>query len=75
MEFRWQSNSQPAGLTCLVFSKTASLLDDRLNLMAVGEDQTLNAALAWSYDLLDQTDVRLSVFAGGFTFEAADDDR
>ena len=62
-------------------SKTASLLDDRLNLSWVGrrtalaKHQTLNAALAWSYDLLDQAEkrvlCRLSVFAGGFTFEAA----
>jgi predicted ATPase/DNA-binding winged helix-turn-helix (wHTH) protein len=62
-------------------SKTASLLDDRLNLSWVGrrtappKHQTLNAALEWSYDLLDEAEQRvlsrLSVFAGGFTFEAA----
>jgi len=62
-------------------SKTASLLDDRLNLSWVGrrtalpKHQTLNAALEWSYDLLDDAEKRvlsrLSVFAGGFTFEAA----
>jgi predicted ATPase/DNA-binding winged helix-turn-helix (wHTH) protein len=62
-------------------SKTASLLDDRLNLSWVGrrtalpKHQTLNAALEWSYDLLDEKEKRvlsrLSVFAGGFTFEAA----
>jgi predicted ATPase/DNA-binding winged helix-turn-helix (wHTH) protein len=62
-------------------SKTASLLDDRLNLSWVGrrtalpKHQTLNAALEWSYDLLDEAEKRvlsrLSVFAGGFTFEAA----
>jgi predicted ATPase len=62
-------------------SKTASLLDDRLNLSWVGrrtalpKHQTLNAALEWSYDLLDAAEKRvlsrLSVFAGGFTFEAA----
>ena len=61
--------------------KTASLLDDRLNLSWVGRrtapprHQTLTAALEWSYDLLDQPEKcvlsRLSVFAGGFTFEAA----
>src|SRR6266404_1606763 len=61
--------------------KTASLLDDRLNLSWVGrrtalpKHQTLNAALEWSYDLLDEAQKRvlsrLSVFAGGFTFEAA----
>jgi len=62
-------------------SKTASLLDDRLNLSWVGrrtappKHQTLNAALEWSYDLLGEAEKRvlsrLSVFAGGFTFEAA----
>jgi predicted ATPase/DNA-binding winged helix-turn-helix (wHTH) protein len=62
-------------------SKTASLLDDRLNLSWVGRrtavprHQTLNAALEWSYDLLGEAGKRvlsrLSVFAGGFTFEAA----
>jgi predicted ATPase/DNA-binding winged helix-turn-helix (wHTH) protein len=62
-------------------SKTASLLDDRLNLSWVGrrtalpKHQTLNAALEWSYDLLDDAEKRvlsrLSAFAGGFTFEAA----
>ena len=61
--------------------KTASLLEDRLNLSWVGRrtapprHQTLNAALEWSYDLLGEAEQRvlsrLSVFAGGFTFEAA----
>ncbi|MDB5553463.1 MAG: transcriptional regulatory protein [Rhizobium sp.] len=62
-------------------SKTASLLDDRLNLSWEGRrtarprHQTLNATLEWSYDLLGDAEKvvlnRLSVFAGGFTFEAA----
>lgn len=62
-------------------SKTASLLDNRLNLSwggrrtALLKHQTLNAALEWSYDLLHEAEKRvlgrLSVFAGGFTFEAA----
>jgi predicted ATPase len=63
------------------FDKTASLLDDRLNLSWAGRrtalprHQTLSAALEWSYDLLGEAEKRvlsrLSVFAGGFTFEAA----
>ena len=63
------------------FGKTASLLDDRLNLSWAGRrtalprHQTLSAALEWSYDLLGEAEKRvlsrLSVFAGGFTFEAA----
>src|SRR5882724_8026546 len=62
-------------------SKTASLLDERLNLSWVGRrtapsrHQTLNATLEWSHDLLGEAEKRvlsrLSVFAGGFTFEAA----
>jgi predicted ATPase/DNA-binding winged helix-turn-helix (wHTH) protein len=62
-------------------SKTADLLDDRLNLSWVGrrtappKHQTLNAALEWSYGLLGEREKRvlsrLSVFVGGFTFEAA----
>ena len=62
-------------------SKTANLLDERLNLSWVGRrtapsrHQTLNATLEWSYDLLGEAEKRvlsrLSVFAGGFTFEAA----
>src|SRR5712675_3302266 len=61
--------------------RTASLLDERLSLSWVGRrtapsrHQTLNATLEWSYDLLGEAEKRvlnrLSVFAGGFTFEAA----
>src|ERR1700677_5019022 len=61
--------------------KTATLLDRHLNLSWAGRrtamqrHQTLNATLEWSYDLLDEEERhilnRLSVFAGGFTFEAA----
>jgi predicted ATPase/DNA-binding winged helix-turn-helix (wHTH) protein len=62
-------------------SKTAALLDERLNLSWVGRrtalprHQTLNATLEWSYGLLGEEEKRvlgkLSVLAGGFTFEAA----
>jgi predicted ATPase len=61
--------------------KTASLLDDHLNLSwagrrtAAARHQTLNATLEWSYGLLDERErlvlSRLGVFSGGFTFEAA----
>jgi predicted ATPase/DNA-binding winged helix-turn-helix (wHTH) protein len=61
--------------------KTASLLDGHLNLSWAGRrtamprHQTLNAALEWSYDLLDKEQRRvlnrLSIFSSGFTFEAA----
>jgi predicted ATPase/DNA-binding winged helix-turn-helix (wHTH) protein len=62
-------------------AKTASLLDDHLNLSwagrrtAAARHQTLNATLEWSYGLLDEQEQlvlgRLGVFSGGFTFEAA----
>src|SRR5260221_6173989 len=61
--------------------RTETWLDERLNLSWVGRrtapsrHQTLNATLEWSYDLLGEAEKRvlsrLSVFAGGFTFEAA----
>jgi len=62
-------------------SRTASLLDDGLNLSWVGRrtakpsHQTLDATLEWSFGLLDESErlvlSRLAVFSGGFTFEAA----
>ncbi|QIG98266.1 ATP-binding protein [Bradyrhizobium sp. 6(2017)] len=62
-------------------SGTARLLDERLNLSwpgrrtAPSRHQTLNATLEWSFDLLGEAEKRvlsrLSVFAGGFTLEAA----
>jgi len=61
--------------------RTASLLDDGLNRSWVGRrtasarHQTLDAALEWSYGLLDEAErlvlSRLAVFSGGFTFESA----
>ncbi len=71
-----------AGRTAIYgLGKTAGLLDDHLNLSwagrrtAAARHQTLNAALEWSYDLLDERESlvlsRLSVFSGGFTFETA----
>ena len=56
-------------------------LDDRFRLLRgsrrgrVERHQTLHNAVAWSYDLLEESEQRvfdrLSVFAGGFTLEAA----
>jgi predicted ATPase/DNA-binding winged helix-turn-helix (wHTH) protein len=71
-----------AGRTAIYgLGKTASLLDEHLNLSWVGRrtaaarHQTLNAALEWSYDLLDERESlvlsRLGVFSGAFTFETA----
>jgi predicted ATPase/serine/threonine protein kinase/Tfp pilus assembly protein PilF len=57
-------------------------LENRLQLLTGGaadlpeRQQTMRGAVAWSYDLLDASEKRLfetlSVFAGGFTFEAAE---
>jgi predicted ATPase/transcriptional regulator with XRE-family HTH domain len=60
----------------------AARLDDRFRLLTAGSrtalprQQTLRAALDWSYDLLGEGEQRLldrlSVFAGGCTLEAAE---
>ena len=57
-------------------------LEDRFRLLTGGSrtalerHQTLRAAVDWSYDLLTEPEralfARLSVFAGGFTLEAAE---
>lgn len=57
-------------------------LGDRLSLLAGGprdldaRQQTLRDAIAWSYDLLDETErqlfARLAVFMGGFSLDAAE---
>lgn len=57
-------------------------LDSRLTLLTGGgrdrpeRQQTLRAAIAWSHDLLDESERalfrRLAVFAGGWTLEAAE---
>lgn len=60
----------------------ARRLDDRFRLLLGGprtapaRHQTLQAAIDWSYELLSPAEqrlfARLSVFAGGFTFDAAE---
>ena len=60
----------------------ADALEDRFRLLTGGgrnaqaRQQTLEASVAWSHDLLDETERallrRLSVFNGGFTLEAAE---
>jgi predicted ATPase/class 3 adenylate cyclase len=60
----------------------ASRLDDRFKLLTGGSrtalprQQTLRALIDWSYDILGEEERqllrRLSVFAGGWTFEAAE---
>jgi predicted ATPase len=68
-------------LSAMSVDQIASVLDDRFDLLTTGSrftlprQQTLRAAIDWSYDLLaeeDKTAFRsLSVFAGGFDLEAA----
>jgi predicted ATPase/transcriptional regulator with XRE-family HTH domain len=65
----------------LTVDQIADHLDDRFGLLASGtrealpRHQTLRAMVDWSYDLLDEPQrqllQRLSVFAGGWTLEAA----
>ena len=60
----------------------AARLDDRFRLLtggsrtAVPRQQTLEALIDWSYDLLDEPEraalQRVSVFAGGWSFDAAE---
>jgi predicted ATPase/DNA-binding CsgD family transcriptional regulator len=68
-------------VTVLTPAQIAERLDDRFALLTKGSrtaphrQQTLQAALEWSHDLLCEPERmllrRLSVFAGGCTFEAA----
>jgi predicted ATPase/class 3 adenylate cyclase len=66
----------------LSVDQIAARLDDRFKLLTGGSrtalprQQTLRALIDWSYDLLSEEEGallrRLSVFAGGWTFEAAE---
>jgi non-specific serine/threonine protein kinase len=66
----------------LAVEQIAARLDQRFQLLTAGNrvalprHQTLAAMVAWSYDLLAETERtlfnRLSVFVGGFTLEAAE---
>jgi non-specific serine/threonine protein kinase len=66
----------------LSVQQISARLDQRFRLLTNGSraalprQQTLAAAVGWSYDLLTDAErtlfSRLSVFAGGFTFEAAE---
>ena len=70
-----------ARLASLSVDAIAARLDSRFRLLtggtrtALSRHQTLRAAMEWSYDLLSEPERallrRLSVFAGGFTLEAA----
>lgn len=71
-----------ARIKLLTAEQIAGRLDDRFRLLTGGSrtalprQQTLRALIDWSYDLLDQPErsalERLSVFAGGWTFESAE---
>jgi predicted ATPase/class 3 adenylate cyclase len=71
-----------ARLRLFTVEQIATRLDDRFRLltggsrMALPRQQTLRALIDWSYDLLSEAERRalgrLSVFVGGWTFEAAE---
>jgi predicted ATPase/DNA-binding SARP family transcriptional activator/DNA-binding CsgD family transcriptional regulator len=71
-----------ARMGALAVEQVAQRLEDSLDLLAGGSrtvdprHQTLRATLDWSHDLLSDTEQalfrRLSVFAGGWTLEAAE---
>ena len=71
-----------ARVKLLTVEHVAERLNDRFNLLtqgsrtALARQQTLRAAIDWSYDLLAEEArvlfARLSVFAGGFTLEAVE---
>lgn len=71
-----------ARVRVLQTAEIAARLDDRFRLLATGSrtalprQQTLRGAIDWSYDLLDEPERvllrRLSVFAGGWTLDAAE---
>ena len=71
-----------ARLRALSLERIVDRLDDRFRLLTTGNraalprQQTLRAAIDWSYDLLSELErlllERLAVFAGSFTFEAAE---
>jgi non-specific serine/threonine protein kinase len=72
-----------ARLKVLSIDQIRARLDDRFRLLtgsdraSIGRQRTLEAAIDWSYDLLAEPErevlSRLSVFAGGWTLEAAED--
>jgi non-specific serine/threonine protein kinase len=71
-----------ARVKVLTAEQIAERIDDRFHLLTVGSrtalprQQTLRATIDWSYDLLTEAEQallrRLSVFAGGWTLEAAE---
>src|SRR5204863_3191207 len=71
-----------ARLPVLTVEQIAARLDDRFRLLtggsrsALARQQTLRGTIDWSYDLLVEEECalfrQLSVFAGGFTLEAAE---
>jgi len=71
-----------ARVNVLAVAQIAARLDDRFRLLTSGSrtallrQQTLRGAMDWSYGLLEEREKtflrRLSVFAGGFTLDAAE---
>ena len=77
---RWRSSSRRPGLD-VQRGELLERLDERFRLLTggrgdVARHQTLQAAVDWSYELSRERERlvfdRLSVFAGGFTLDAAE---
>ena len=72
-----------ARVKALRVEQIAERLDDRFQLLTSGNrtalprQQTLRSTIDWSHDLLNDSERillrRLSIFAGGWTLEAAED--
>ena len=83
MAFLWRSNLAAARIKMISVEQISKRLDDRFRLLTGGartalpRQQTLRALIDWSYDILTENERlllrRLSVFAGGWTLEAAEE--
>ena len=82
-DFRSRSSSRRRGRSCSRRSTLLERLDSGLPLLTGGardapeRQRTLHATIEWSHDLLDRAPqelfARLSVFAGSFPLEAAEE--
>ena len=80
--FRSRSNSATARVRALGLTALENRLNHRFELLSGGDraapsrQQTMHALIAWSYDLLKPSEQqllqRVSVFAGGWSLEAAE---
>ena len=75
MVFRSPSSSRLLACGPSHSNRSRARLDDRFRLLRAGE-RTLEAVVAWSYDLLTEAErevfVRLAVFPADFSLDAAE---